>query len=196
MTKRFIFIFAASCSLWARAVAGPVPTDSIGNSGYQYSIEEVQSATTPSYLDGVLVASPWTANWFIGVSGGASAFLGNPLGCEDAAFMGCQCRKMVHPSHREPYRLAGWQVQGRFIGHAEFPPLPCGLALERFGRAAERRHSGGVESCPLCGCGPITPQGQRTKTVLLILRHTGPLSDYRTAGCHHGAWRMHHIPGI
>ena len=83
MTKRFIFIFAASCSLWARAVAGPVPTDSIGNSGYQYSIEEVQSATTPSYLDGVLVASPWTANWFIGVSGGASAFLGNPLGCED-----------------------------------------------------------------------------------------------------------------
>ena len=83
MTKRFIFIFAASCSLWARAVAGPVPTDSIGNSGYQYSMEKVQSVTTPSYLDGVLVASPWTANWFIGVSGGASAFLGNPLGCED-----------------------------------------------------------------------------------------------------------------
>ena len=83
MTKRFIFIFAAFCSLWARAVAGPVPTDSIGNSGYQYSMEKVQSVTTPSYLDGVLVASPWTANWFVGVSGGASAFLGNPLGCED-----------------------------------------------------------------------------------------------------------------
>ena len=83
MTKRFIFIFAAFCSLWARAVARPVPTDSIGNSGYQYSMEKVQSVTTPSYLDGVLVASPWTANWFIGVSGGASAFLGNPLGCED-----------------------------------------------------------------------------------------------------------------
>ena len=83
MTKRFIFIFAAFCSLWARAVAGPVPTDSIGNSGYQYFMEKVQSVTTPSYLDGVLVASPWTANWFVGVSGGASAFLGNPLGCED-----------------------------------------------------------------------------------------------------------------
>ena len=83
MTKRFIFIFAAFCSLWARAVARPVPTDSIGNSGYQYSMEKVQSVTTPSYLDGVLVASPWTANWFVGVSGGASAFLGNPLGCED-----------------------------------------------------------------------------------------------------------------
>lgn len=83
MTKRFIFIFAAFCSLWARTVAGPVPTDSIGNSGYQYSMEKVQSVTTPSYLDGVLVASPWTANWFIGVSGGTSAFLGKPLGCED-----------------------------------------------------------------------------------------------------------------
>ena len=46
-------------------------------------MEKVQSVTTPSYLDGVLVASPWTANWFVGVSGGASAFLGNPLGCED-----------------------------------------------------------------------------------------------------------------
>ena len=113
-----------------------------------------------------------------------------------AAFMGCQCRKMVHPSHREPYRLAGRQVQGRCIGHEEFPPLPCGLALEPFGRAAERRHSCGVESCSLRGHGPVAPQGQRTKTVLLILRHTRPLSDYRAAGCHPGAWRMHHVPGI
>lgn len=83
MTKRFIFIFVASCSLWTRAVAGPLPADSTGSVNCQYPMEEALSLTAPSYLDGVLVASPWADNWFVGVSGGASAFLGKPLGCED-----------------------------------------------------------------------------------------------------------------
>lgn len=33
--------------------------------------------------DGVLVPSPWNGNWFVGVQGGAGAFLGKPLGCAD-----------------------------------------------------------------------------------------------------------------
>lgn len=58
-------------------------TDSIGTANRQHYMEEALSATEPSYMDGVLVASSWTGNWFVGVSGGASAFLGKPLGCED-----------------------------------------------------------------------------------------------------------------
>ncbi len=36
----------------------------------------------PTYLTNV-VENSWKDNWFIGVSGGTSAFLGSPLGCED-----------------------------------------------------------------------------------------------------------------
>lgn len=37
----------------------------------------------PSYLDGVVVPTRKSGNWFVSLSGGASAFLGTPLGCED-----------------------------------------------------------------------------------------------------------------
>lgn len=83
MTKKSIFIFAAICSLLTKAFAGSVTTDSIGKAKRQYYMEEALSVTAPSYMDGVLVASPWTDNWFVGASGGASAFLGKPLGCGD-----------------------------------------------------------------------------------------------------------------
>ena len=36
----------------------------------------------PAYLTNAVEPS-WADNWFIGVSGGTSAFLGSPLGCED-----------------------------------------------------------------------------------------------------------------
>lgn len=38
---------------------------------------------TPTYIKGALVSSPWTDNWFVQMSGGATAFLGSPLGCND-----------------------------------------------------------------------------------------------------------------
>ncbi len=37
----------------------------------------------PTYEGGVEVFSPWRGNWFLSVQGGGSAFLGNPLGCND-----------------------------------------------------------------------------------------------------------------
>ena len=37
----------------------------------------------PSYLKNVTTTSGWDSNWFLNVSGGATAFVSNPLGCED-----------------------------------------------------------------------------------------------------------------
>ena len=37
----------------------------------------------PAYLTDVVSVSTWKDNWFLSVSGGTSAFLGSPLGCED-----------------------------------------------------------------------------------------------------------------
>lgn len=88
MTKRNILIFMASCLALTKAVAAPISADSTVIAPFRdYSTE--QTVLSPAfYLDGVLVDSPWKGNWFIGVAGGMSAFLGNPLGCEDL-FGGC-----------------------------------------------------------------------------------------------------------
>ena len=37
----------------------------------------------PSYLDGVTSYVGWNSNWFIEAKGGASAFIGTPVGCGD-----------------------------------------------------------------------------------------------------------------
>ena len=37
----------------------------------------------PTYLKNVSEAANWGKNWFIEIKGGASAFLGTPIGCGD-----------------------------------------------------------------------------------------------------------------
>lgn len=44
---------------------------------------EFLAPITPSYLDGVTSTTGWDNNWFIEAKGGASAFIGTPIGCGD-----------------------------------------------------------------------------------------------------------------
>lgn len=47
------------------------------------SAEQLMQPLTPTYLENVSEAANWGRNWFIDVKGGASAFLGTPIGCGD-----------------------------------------------------------------------------------------------------------------
>lgn len=44
--------------------------------------KEITLRKKPAYLSGAIIPS-WTDNWFISISGGASSFIGSPLGCDD-----------------------------------------------------------------------------------------------------------------
>ncbi|MDD3038058.1 OmpA family protein [Bacteroides sp.] len=57
--------------------------------------EEQPEFLIPAYIDGEYLQSKWNSNWFINLSGGASAFIGNPLGCED---LFGRVRPMLHAS--------------------------------------------------------------------------------------------------
>ena len=48
-----------------------------------FSEEEALMPLEPTYLENVTTGSNWSSNWFVDVKGGASAFLGRPLGCSD-----------------------------------------------------------------------------------------------------------------
>lgn len=45
--------------------------------------EQELQTLTPTYLDGVQEDAGWDSNWFLSVQGGASAFLGKPIGHAD-----------------------------------------------------------------------------------------------------------------
>ena len=81
MTKKIFFLLAAACTLQTHASAHPVGRDSVRSEWLQYNKKESHIAN-PS-TEGVIVSSLWKDNWFIGVSAGANAFIGKPLGCDD-----------------------------------------------------------------------------------------------------------------
>lgn len=82
MTKNIIFIFAAFCTLQARADVQPTERDTVHRT-YRYDDTELLQPLQPLYLDGVVVPARGNGNWFVSIAGGATAFLGTPLGCED-----------------------------------------------------------------------------------------------------------------
>lgn len=82
MTKNIIFIFAVLCSLQAQANVQPSDRDTV-HSVPIYNKTELLQPIQPVYLDGVVMPIFRSGNWFVSMAGGATAFLGTPLGCED-----------------------------------------------------------------------------------------------------------------
>lgn len=82
MTKQIIFIFAVLCSLQARADVQTTQEDTVRYTS-SYDVTELLQPMQPAYLDGVVLPMSRSSNWFVSIAGGATAFLGTPLGCED-----------------------------------------------------------------------------------------------------------------
>lgn len=82
MTKQLIFIFTLLCSLQAYANVPSMQGDTVRYAAFHNSTELFQPIQ-PTCLDEVLLSVTRSGNWFVSVAGGASAFLGTPLGCED-----------------------------------------------------------------------------------------------------------------
>ena len=82
MTKQIFFIFAVLCTLQAQASVQPVQEDTVRHTA-RFETWELLQPMQPVYLDGVVLPASRTGNWFVSIAGGATAFLGTPLGCED-----------------------------------------------------------------------------------------------------------------
>ena len=83
MTKKILFI-SMMCLSAMTALAHPF--DQTSDTIYTQRVfteEDITSTLEPSYLTNVSVAANWGDNRFIEVKGGASAFLGSPIGCGD-----------------------------------------------------------------------------------------------------------------
>ena len=83
MTGKILFLSALCLSaMTVKASDADTASDSIVK---QVSVtsEYYLQTLKPTYLTNVSEAANWGKNWFIEVKGGASAFLGSPIGCGD-----------------------------------------------------------------------------------------------------------------
>ena len=82
MTQRIFIILALILSINANASELNYSDTTHLKTYYADYISPVREIE-PTYLDGVVYAGSWKDNWFMNLSGGASAFIGSPLGCND-----------------------------------------------------------------------------------------------------------------
>ena len=83
MTGKILFLSTLCLSvLPLRAHDADTSADSIAMQ-VQETSEQYLQRLTPTYLKKVSEAANWGRNWFMEVKGGASAFLGSPIGCGD-----------------------------------------------------------------------------------------------------------------
>lgn len=82
MIKKTLIIAALGLFVQLQAGASELPTDTLTKINPMIESEMLQTIE-PTYLKEVSVPSAWSSNWFMNISGGVSAFLGKPLGCED-----------------------------------------------------------------------------------------------------------------
>lgn len=82
MRKTIILSLALMMSVGAYADNRPSVTDSATIIHIE-DYDNLLSPIKPTYLKGALVSSPWSGHWFVQAAGGATAFLGKPLGCND-----------------------------------------------------------------------------------------------------------------
>jgi len=123
MTKKIFLILAVagmSCSLHMKAAVPPVTKDTVQLESYT-DVEQMLRPLEPTYRKGVFVTSPWNGNWFVSLQGGASAFIGKPIGCADL-FDRVRptfriARQVVHSADRSKNRLWRLAVQRLRTGH-------------------------------------------------------------------------------
>lgn len=79
MIKKIVLILPLALSLNAQAGNAHLLDSLVVHNASLEMLEPIES----SYLENITSARIWNGNWFLGISGGASAFVGSPLGCAD-----------------------------------------------------------------------------------------------------------------
>ena len=82
MKKKFILLFSLCLTTICQASVHQIQHDSTIIHGIMEN-STILHPLTPTYHKNISEAANWGYNWFIEVKGGASAFLGSPLGCGD-----------------------------------------------------------------------------------------------------------------
>ncbi len=73
----------ALCLYGQMQVNAAVTDDGTNESVSSGMNEDMLRQIEPTYLKEVVVSSAWASNWFVGVSGGMSSFVGKPIGYGD-----------------------------------------------------------------------------------------------------------------
>ena len=157
MTKQIIFIIALLCTLQARADVQPVQKDTVQRTS-RYEVAELLQPIQPVYLDGVVLPMSRTGNWFVSIAGGATAFLGTPLGCEDLfgrvkPLYNLAVGKRFTPSVGARIHYSGLQFKDAGLSSQNYHHIHADLLWNILGRRYARQEQVRWGLAPFAGVG-------------------------------------------
>ena len=157
MTKQIIFILAVLCSLQARAHVQPLQEDTVRYTSL-YADTELLQPLQPVYLDGVVLPMSRSGNWFVSIAGGATAFLGTPLGCEDLfgrlkPSYSLAVGKWFTPSVGVRINYSGMQFKDARLSTQDYHHIHADLLWNVLGRRYARQEQARWSLAPFAGVG-------------------------------------------
>lgn len=157
MTKKIIFIFAVLCSLQTRANVRPVQVDTVRYTS-SYADTELLQPMQPAYLDGVVLPMSRSGNWFVSIAGGATAFLGTPLGCEDLfgrlkPSYSLAAGKWFTPSVGARINYSGMQIKDAQLSTQDYHHIHADLLWNVLGHRYARQEQVHWSLAPFAGVG-------------------------------------------
>lgn len=157
MTKQIIFIFAMLCSLQAQAYVQPLQEDTVRYTSL-YADTELFQPLQPVYLDGVVLPMSRSGNWFVSIAGGATAFLGTPLGCEDLfgrlkPSYSLAVGKWFTPSVGARINYSGLQFKDARLSTQDYQHIHADLLWNVLGRWYARQEQVRWSLAPFAGVG-------------------------------------------
>lgn len=157
MTKQIILIFAVLCSFQAHAGVHSVQGDTVQPPTF-YNVTEGLQPMQPVYLDGVVLPMSRTGNWFVSITGGATAFLGTPLGCEDLfgrlkPSYSLAVGKWFTPSVGARINYSGLQFKDGALSTQDYHHIHADLLWNVLGRRYARQDQVRWNLAPFAGIG-------------------------------------------
>ena len=157
MTKQIFFIFAVLCTLQAQASVQPLQKDTVRHIVH-HEVGELLQPMQPVYLDGVVLPTSRTGNWFVCIAGGTTAFLGTPIGCEDLfgrlkPSYSLAVGKWFTPSVGARINYSGLQFKDGSLSTQDYHHIHADLLWNVLGRRYARQEQVRWNLAPFAGVG-------------------------------------------
>ena len=162
--------------------------------------KEKWETVQPSYLIDVVSVSTWKDNWFLNVSGGTSAFLGSPLGCEDLfgrmkPTLAVSAGKWFTPAIGGRLSYQGFRFKDSRLETQSYQFCHADLLWNVLAGVDRGNTPCRWSLIPYAGAGIIHQRG-RPPSVCSFLRHTGQIPSYRPFPLACGTGWHHDFQGL
>lgn len=149
------------------------------------SIAGIEKELSPTYLDACPSTRLWSQGWFVGIAGGGSAFVGDPVGCEDLfgrvkPLLQVCLGKWIVPSVGTRLQYQGFRFKDGVLSGQSYNSVQLDMMLDVASLWDRSEEGPRATVIPFAGCGMVQDRGSHQHPFSL---HYGIIGSVRLSPC-------------